>query len=647
MRHRRPRPIVPTPLRKAAVGVAALAVVLSGAVAAPGAIAQTTSDQETTGSLTWFAADDAGSAVAETVYELAGPDGMERPVVDNGGQDSNTTTGTITLDELPVGEYTITQVGAPDGYELGDGPQQVVVTEQGQEPAAPITFVNAAVVAEDEAEPVDESTEPVEESAEDAADETTEPVAEDEPTEEAEQPATADVSATQVDVVGGDSSDDSEATLEAIEPLASTTSTDLTIHARVLARPLGTDGSTGSDYSYTVGTTFRLWTYSTRDAGPQAPINQPWATCTITSGGACTIEVPGTNNGGANDEARFWVVQEPVDISTQHGPIFQNDQLLLGSYTGPTMVRHIVGATNQMVPNTTQNLPLTSAGTVNDGGTWPSGGTYGGRAVPGSFSAVANSYPNPQVAPSCDTELKIAIVADESSSISQTQWNLFRSALMGSNGLFDTLQGSGTSIAYFSFSANSPASGVNYPQPLPLDSQRSAIENRIRNNRAGGNTNWDRGLTTVGEGNTAYGYDIILFITDGAPNYISNGSGTGGDCGQRQRRHPAFPGGSDLLREPDQGHGHPGPGGRRRRRGQRRGPQPAGDLRPGEGPGLLPGGELGRPERAAQRHRQGSDMSGARTRSWAPGRDAWSAMIRVRTGGTGWAGGRSSRPSRC
>lgn len=115
MRHRRPRPIVPTPLRKAAVGVAALAVVLSGAVAAPGAIAQTTSDQETTGSLTWFAADDAGSAVAETVYELAGPDGMERPVVDNGGQDSNTTTGTITLDELPVGEYTITQVGAPDG----------------------------------------------------------------------------------------------------------------------------------------------------------------------------------------------------------------------------------------------------------------------------------------------------------------------------------------------------------------------------------------------------------------------------------------------------------------------------------------------------------------------------------------------------
>lgn len=149
---------------------------------------------------------------------------------------------------------------------------------------------------------------------------------------------------------------DSAGEAPALGTLASPTRTDPTIHARVFAQPLGTNGSIGSDDNYTVGTTFRRHTYTTLAAGPQAPVTDGWATCTIESGGSGTIKVPATNPGAANNGARFWVVQEPLDIPTPHGPLCQSDRLLLGSSSGPALTRHIVGATNQLVPNTVQDL---------------------------------------------------------------------------------------------------------------------------------------------------------------------------------------------------------------------------------------------------------------------------------------------------
>jgi len=136
---------------------------------------------------------------------------VEHAVADNGERDSNGAAGAITLDELLVGEYTITQVGIPDGYEAGSESQRAVVTGQGQD--APVAFVNPAVapaaVDEDEVtveEPVTESVEePVDAGGEDAeeprdgdlpvtveadepANEATDPVDAEQPAEDAPEP---------------------------------------------------------------------------------------------------------------------------------------------------------------------------------------------------------------------------------------------------------------------------------------------------------------------------------------------------------------------------------------------------------------------------------------------------------------------------
>lgn len=63
---------------------------------------------------------------------------------------------------------------------------------------------------------------------------------------------------------------------------------------------------------------------------------------------------------------------------------------------------------------------------------------------------------------------------------------------------------------------------------MSLATSRATIESRIRTTNTGGFTNWDRSLRAVSDNVAQYGYDLVLLITDGAPNYISNASGNGG-----------------------------------------------------------------------------------------------------------------------
>ena len=82
----------------------------------------------------------------------------------------------------------------------------------------------------------------------------------------------------------------------AVSAAPTATTTELVVKARVIAQPLGVAGSIGSDFTLTNGTVFRLWTFTTLAAGPQAAIPDAWATCTITAGGQCVITVPSTNS---------------------------------------------------------------------------------------------------------------------------------------------------------------------------------------------------------------------------------------------------------------------------------------------------------------------------------------------------------------
>ncbi|AQP48261.1 hypothetical protein BW730_12855 [Tessaracoccus aquimaris] len=295
-----------------------------------------------------------------------------------------------------------------------------------------------------------------------------------------------------------------------IMPLASNTSTDIRVTARVTAQPLGTAGTVGTNYANTVGAKFQLYTYTTQAAGPQNPVSDSWATCTITTDGNCIINVPNTNNGGANARKQFWVVQ----TAAGSGAYF-SDQLRTGSYNGPSDVAYQLGLTPSMSPNSTIDMPRV--------GSQPS-------ANLGSFGAVANSLNNPPLISTCTAGLKVALLMDLSASISSSQRTTYKNAIIGSGGLYDSLMNTNSSISLFTFGTDSPAGGTtNYPVPMALTAaNRSTLESRINTSTTGTqSTNWDRGLRTVAAANATHGYDLVLMITDGAPNYIATSTGSG------------------------------------------------------------------------------------------------------------------------
>ncbi|MGZ0711774.1 DUF7927 domain-containing protein (plasmid) [Coraliomargarita sp. W4R53] len=375
--------------------------------------------------------------------------------------------------------------------------------------------------------PVSEQTSAAEETlvAEDETSSTEDaPAAEDVPLEDAEAPVEDEAPADEEAPVEDEApAPDVEKLAEAriVAPLVaeesvtvtaavSPTSTDLEVLARTTAQPLGTSGTVGTDYSATVGATFQLYTYTSYAAGPQAAVPDAWAKCTIVSGGSCTINVPNTNSGATNYNKQYWVVQTASAAGT-----YFSTYLLTGSYSGPTTSWSVPGLTKAMQANTTQTMPRSAEES---------------SATGKSFGAAANSIANPHLEPSCTAGLKVALLMDLSDSVTAAQRAQFRTSIVGNDGLFDALTGTNSSIAIFTFGENSPAGGTsNYPVPLALDANRTTLNNRIDVTTTGTQTtNWDRGLRTVAAGAAANGgYDMVLFITDGAPNYIASANGTG------------------------------------------------------------------------------------------------------------------------
>ncbi len=331
-----------------------------------------------------------------------------------------------------------------------------------------------------------------------------------------------------------------------------------------------------------VGTTFRLWTslagnitnaqrYS---AGPQTPVTAPWATCTTTavSPGACTITIPfasiAPNNGGTQGN-QYWVVEEVAPSGT-----YSNPTLKIGAYTGPTTTMQIAGITTP-VANSAGNVfmpgtAISSSSGVNTqlaSSQLPTIGASGGQPTvttnqAGSFGAVPNSVNNPKLVPRCDVPARVGIVLDQSASISASAWTDYRQSLVGgtvgsvtvpvSDSVLGTLRAAGAQVSVLGFGTTAPdisyssggsgtngwlfprsgsgqtlPVGVSVGQPTALPATDSTLQAIVPTSRPGGNenaTNWHDALRLMASKNAAANYDLVLFITDGAPNYILGGS---------------------------------------------------------------------------------------------------------------------------
>ncbi|MEE6273826.1 hypothetical protein V2J56_10765, partial [Georgenia sp. MJ206] len=155
----------------------------------------------------------------------------------------------------------------------------------------------------------------------------------------------------------------------------------------------------------------------------------------------------------------------------------------------------------------------------------------------------ASVRPNPTPPPQCG--LDMAMVIDLSNSVTHNEDEDLLSEYKASAATFvDALAGTPSRIALHTFATDAPAVGAaNGGMSLTsvaTEAGASELTTRINgftatggdpNNRAGG-TNWDRGFHQVVESGEVY--DVVLFLTDGAPTFHRNGYGDGGTTNIRE-----------------------------------------------------------------------------------------------------------------
>jgi uncharacterized repeat protein (TIGR01451 family) len=226
-----------------------------------------------------------------------------------------------------------------------------------------------------------------------------------------------------------------------------------------------------------------------------SPAGGPF-TCTTSGGNAtCVISVP---------KGFTWNVQETVAPSGY----YLNPSLDFGKSDNLTTAAYKF---NTGLVNADIDVP----GPVANGG-YPDLNNKGNN-----FSGLlATSVDNPQVAPQCG--LKIALVLDQSHSMSHNG----KQALLKSsaNNAITALTGTPSNVAIYTFGADV---GPNAPSASTLTAGSAQslhnFVNALPASPPGLKTNWDAGLHQV-----PAGYNMVIFLTDGAPSAYANGLGNGG-----------------------------------------------------------------------------------------------------------------------
>ena len=278
----------------------------------------------------------------------------------------------------------------------------------------------------------------------------------------------------------------------------------------VITVQVGSDRVGTAGVSPLAGVTLQL--YDGGGSGPSTPVGEDWATCVSDADGDCSFVVPDTETGrfgctggaGDNCDRRFWVVQTGAPTGYT-----QNTQLRTGRGDGTS---------SQLTPYT-----FRTGSTLRAGETYTSQTDF--MVGTGTTNRVASggiwqqSRVNPAPLQQCG--LEVALVLDLSGSVTSSQLADLKAA---SDLFVDSLVGTPSEVALFSFSTVTPAEGAtqNYPGADSVSTQAGADEVKARyaDWTSGGGTNWDRGLAATAESNESY--DIVIVITDGDPTYYSD-----------------------------------------------------------------------------------------------------------------------------
>ncbi|GAA2038396.1 hypothetical protein GCM10009720_18570 [Yaniella flava] len=95
------------------------------------------------GAVQWEKTNATGDPLADSEWSLSGPDGFgELAVVDNGEYDVIETAGTIRVEGLHWGDYTLEETQAPAGFQLISGTEEFQISGTGREYVFDESFVN-------------------------------------------------------------------------------------------------------------------------------------------------------------------------------------------------------------------------------------------------------------------------------------------------------------------------------------------------------------------------------------------------------------------------------------------------------------------------------------------------------------------------
>lgn len=273
----------------------------------------------------------------------------------------------------------------------------------------------------------------------------------------------------------------------------------------------------GANTALTVGAKYELRTNAT---DPATVV--PGASCEIVAAtpGTCTINVE------AQDANKAYYL---VQTQAATGTYFTSRMNLNDPYT-PNLNVFYPGLTPNLNTVKTVEMPKDQ---VSQGGSGIDG------AITKSFGSVVNSTNNPVIGARCTAGLKIAFMLDVSGSMNESAGGtsrlaLLKSAFTGTGGILESLAGTNNQIALFNFSANSAGTTTSGPnawnRPTPVSvttgtgGNLASLKSAVNALSASGNTNWDQALRVVSKANETHKYDVLVFVTDGAPNYILSGS---------------------------------------------------------------------------------------------------------------------------
>ena len=165
---------------------------------------------------------------------------------------------------------------------------------------------------------------------------------------------------------------------------------------------------------------------------------------------------------------------------------------------------------------------------------------------------VHGRVPNPELPLRCG--LRIAVVADLSTSLRYADTDGFEASKKAANAFIDSLQGTPAELGIYNFASSGPANqaGTTHGQNPPYISMQSEqgvqrAKDVVKNwsyNANNSATNWEAGLKQVKDSD----YDVVYFITDGMPTTSSTikSKGIGGDFVQASALNDAIKAANEL-----------------------------------------------------------------------------------------------------